>query len=168
MNCYNTGALSTTAPVSINAGSSGSEHKEDVVVNDGIGALPSRGQYKYHTGPPKISYDDCKYKVGDDGRHYCEFVDANGSVCGKNYGRGNDLKRHYGEHLHGMKPFRCDLCGKQYKNSKSVWDHLKAIHKKAPNGAAKTLKCSVCGKVGRRREDVRRCKKSHTQRIVQR
>ena len=114
-------------------------------------------QYINYTGPPKIPYKDMKFNRSR-GKYNCGWPG-----CHKSYTRKHDLRvKHYVWHLHGEKPFKCDLCHKQFKAEGMVYDHLYAVHQLNRQGQRiEYPKCSVCNKLWKRRHDKGRCAKKH-------
>ena len=59
--------------------------------------------------------------------------------CGKTY----DRKDYYNDHLNihlGLLPYVCQVCGKQFRTSRSVTVHIERVHEKKRDHA-----CDICG-----------------------
>lgn len=55
----------------------------------------------------------------------------------------------------GDKPL-CDICGKQFKQRKNLYEHVRNVHKEEPNMLInnKFMKCPVCNKTENDRRKV--------------
>lgn len=56
----------------------------------------------------------------------CLWVLEDGTACGKTFTKFDSLKRHVSEAHKGVRPFSCNLCGKNYGRRDYLLRHLKS------------------------------------------
>ena len=61
-------------------------------------------------------------------------------ICGNEFARNSDLKRHVATIHEGEKPFKCYLCDESFSVKKSLVKHVESIHKTN----YEPFKCSLC------------------------
>ena len=49
-------------------------------------------------------------------------------ICEKNFARSDSLSAHMTKHA-GVKPFKCEICEKHFTRSSGLSEHIKKIHK---------------------------------------
>jgi len=75
--------------------------------------------------PPKIIKKKRK-DIPAEEKKICLWVLEDGTACGKTFTKFDSLKRHVSEAHKGMRPFSCNLCGKNYGRRDYLIRHLKS------------------------------------------
>ena len=72
-------------------------------------------------------------------------------ICGKNFTRKSDLKRHVDSVHRGIINFRCESCHKNFKRKSDLKRHTETIHR-----GSISFPCQSCGKNFSRKRDLKR------------
>ena len=75
--------------------------------------------------PPKIIKKKRK-DIPAEEKKICLWVLEDGTACGKTFTKFDSLKRHVSEAHKGVRPFACNLCGKNYGRRDYLIRHLKS------------------------------------------